>query len=128
MVQLRKELIWNRELWEAQGITDYQLEFRWNCFCAPDYVEPVVISVTRGGTVNSVVFAKKKLPVDRRVSADYPSIDGLFDLIQDAIDRPAFHISVTYHAELVYPLTAAIDYDQKIMDEEMGFQVGAVTE
>lgn len=127
LVELREELIRNRELWAAQGITDYQMEFRWNCFCAPDYVAPVIISITRGDTIKSVVLAENKLPVDRQFSANYPSTNELFDLIQGAIDRPAFHISVKYHAEMGYPLSAAIDYDQRIMDEERGFHVGAVT-
>ena len=102
-VQLQEELIQNRELWAAQGITDYEMEFRWNCFCTPDYVAPVIISVTRGDTIDSVVFAENKLPVDRKFSADYSSIDGLFDLIQGAIGRPALHIAVKYHAELGHP-------------------------
>ena len=127
LAELRKELIQNRALWAAQGITNYEMEFRWNCFCTPDYVAPVILSVTRGDIIDSVVFAENKLPVDRKFSADYSSIDGLFDLIQGAIDRPAFHIAVKYHAELGYPLSAAIDYDRRIADEEKGFQVGAVT-
>ncbi len=126
-VQLQEELIQNRELWAAQGITDYQMEFRWNCFCPQEYVAPLIISVTGGNSIDSVVFAESKLPVDRKFSADYSSIDGLFDLIQGAIDRPAFHISVKYHAELGYPLSAFIDYDRRIADEEKGFQVGSVT-
>ncbi len=127
LVELREELIQNRELWEAQGTTDYQMEFRWNCFCPQEYVAPLIITVTRGDTIDSVVFAANKLPVDRKVSADYPSIYGLFDLIQDAIDRSAFHISVKYQADLGHPLSAGIDYDRRIADEETGFQVGAVT-
>jgi len=125
--ELREELVRNREAWEAQGISGYQMEFRWNCFCPADHVALVIISVTQGDTIDSVVFAESKLPVDRRYSADYPTINGLFDLIQGAVDRPAFQIEVKYHAELGYPLSAAIDYDPRIMDEEMAFQVGAVT-
>ena len=127
LVELQEELNQNRELWAAQGITDYQMEFRWNCFCPPEYVAPVIITVTRGDTIDSVAFAEGTLPWNRKFPPDYPSIAGLFDLIQGAIDRPAFHISVIYHAELGYPLSAAIDYDQRIADEEKGFQVGAVT-
>ena len=102
------------------------MEFRWNCFCPQEYVAPLIISVTGGNSIDSVVFAASQLPVNLEFSGNYESIDGLFDLIQGAIDRPAFHISVKYHADLGYPLSAAIDYDQRIADEEMGFQVGAV--
>ena len=127
LVELQEELNQSRELWAAQGITDYQMEFRWVCFCFGDYVAPVIISVTNGDTIDSVAFAEGTLPVDRKFSADYPSIDGLFDFIQDAIDRRAYQISVKYHPLLGYPLSAAIDYDRRIADEEMGFRVGAVT-
>ena len=128
LVEVREELNQNRELWEAQGITGYQMEFRWQCFCSPEFVAPVIISVTGGDTLDSVVFAESGLRADRTFYPDYLSIDGLFDLIQDAIDRSAFRISVKYHEELGYPLSAAIDYDEKIMDEERGFQVGAFTQ
>ena len=117
----------NRELWEAQGITDYRMEFRWVCFCPPDYVAPVIISVTGGDTIGSVAFAEGTLPWNRDYPPDYTSINGLFDLIQGGIDERASDISVAYHAELGYPLSAAIDYDRRIIDEERGFQVGAVT-
>ena len=127
MAELREELIQNRGKWTSQGITNYQMEFHWNCFCPQEYVAPLIISVTSGDTIDSVVFAASQLPVDLKFSGNYESIDGLFDLIQGAIDRPAFHISVKYHAELGYPLSAFIDYDRRIADEEMGFQVGAVT-
>ena len=128
LVELQEELNQNRESWEVQGITDYQMEFRWQCFCSPDFVAPVIISVTRGDTLDSVVFAENGLPADRTFSPNYLSIDGLFDLIQDAIDRSAFRISVKYHSELGYPISAAIDYDQRIADEERGFQVAAFTQ
>ena len=128
LVELREELVQNRELWEAQGFTDYQVEFRWNCFCPPDYTAPVIITVTHAGRIDSVVFAQGGLPVDPRVSGDYPTVDGLFGLIQDAIDRNAVHISVAYHETLGYPLSASIDYDRRIADEERGFQVTGVSE
>ncbi len=125
--ELRGKLMRNRELWEAQGITDYRMEFRWVCFCPPDYVAPVIISVTGGDTIGSVAFAEGTLPWNRDYPPDYTSINGLFDLIQGGIDERASDISVAYHAELGYPLSAAIDYDRRIIDEERGFQVGAVT-
>ena len=125
--KLRDELIQNRELWMAQGITDYEMELRWNCFCPPDYVAPVIIAVTNGNTIDSVVFAENGLPVEREFSPDYLTINGLFDLIQGAIDRPAFQIWVKYHEEFGYPLSAGIDYDQRIADEETGFLVSGVT-
>ena len=127
LAELREGLTQNRELWASQGITGYQMEFRWICFCPPDYAAPVIISVTEGDTIGSLAFAGGALPWNGKFPPDYTSINGLFDLLQEAIGQPAGNIRVKYHAELGYPISAAIDYDRRIADDEKGFQVGAVT-
>ncbi|MBT5773744.1 MAG: hypothetical protein HOH95_05130, partial [Dehalococcoidia bacterium] len=55
------------------------------------------------------------------------TIDGLFNLIEEAIDQRAAAINVTYHPTLGYPLDAYIDYDLRIADEELGFTIHQLT-
>ena len=50
-------------------------------------------------------------------------MDGLFDLLQSAIDENAYTISAKYHPELGYPTEVWIDYEQQSVDEELGFSI-----
>jgi hypothetical protein len=124
--RLQQQLNQNRELWDSQGWQDYRMEFQWSCFCVIEYVSPVVVTVSGGDNIDAVVFAENGQPVGELISDGYETVDGLFDLIQDAIDRNAFSISVEYHPELGYPISASIDYDQMMADEERGFVVTSV--
>ena len=53
----------------------------------------------------------------------YVTIDGLFDTIQDAIDRKASEINVNYDPEFGYPMDARLDYVENMADEEYQFTV-----
>ena len=125
--EVQRELDRNILLWESRGLENYQMDFQWLCFCPPEYVEPVVVSVRNGDTIDAVVFIESGLAVDQSHVSRYTTIDGLFDLLQEAIDRNAFSISVEYDAELGHPLRASIDYDHRVADEERGFVAGNIT-
>ena len=53
----------------------------------------------------------------------FPTVDGLFDVLRDAIERQAHRIDVTYDPISGVPLDVFIDYEQNIADEELGFSV-----
>ncbi|MCZ6867419.1 MAG: DUF6174 domain-containing protein [Chloroflexi bacterium] len=117
----QRELDKNRQIWESQGLTDYRMAFQWFCFCVPEYVAPVVVSVRDTNTIDGVTFSETGAPVDPSSFDRYETVDGLFDLIQAAIDQNAFSISVEYDPELGYPAGASIDYQRLVIDEERGF-------
>ena len=52
----------------------------------------------------------------------YRTVDGLFDLIQYAINEDAASITAAFDSTLGYPTDANIDYDADTADEEMGFR------
>ena len=54
-------------------------------------------------------------------AAQYYTIPGLFNLIQDAIDTGAYSLEAQYDAEFGYPTEVFIDYVSNIADEERGF-------
>ena len=45
-------------------------------------------------------------------------INGLFEVIQDAIDDEADQITVSYDSELGYPTNIEIDYNVNAIDDE----------
>jgi hypothetical protein len=50
------------------------------------------------------------------------TVPGLFDFIQDAIDRSAVAINVTYESS-GYPQNVSIDYDLRLADDQRGFEI-----
>jgi len=54
----------------------------------------VVVSVRDANIIDGVTFSETGTPVDQSDFDRYETIDGLFDLLQAAIDQDAFSISV----------------------------------
>ncbi len=114
------ELDLNRQLWESRAIERYHIEHRWICFCPQEYVALVDISVQDGAIVD-IKFAEGWSGGGEPVIAQYHTVAGLFDIIQDAIDRKAYNVTVEYDQELGFPSDVYINYDARTADEEMGF-------
>lgn len=106
-----------RAQWLSQGLRDYQYTFRRSCFCAPGSTEPMRITV-RGNAIASVVRISDGAPQDPAV---FDTIDGLFDLLAEAIDTDAAQFRAEYDGRLGFPTSAYIDRDERIADEELGF-------
>jgi hypothetical protein len=114
-----------RDLWAQQGGDDYDMTFNWQCFCIVDFVQRVDLEV-RGDAIEGGVVTDSGDPVSTDMLAEYQTVDALFDLIQDAIDRDAAEIRVTY-AGAGYPDEVWIDYDHQIADEERGFFIHSLS-
>jgi hypothetical protein len=111
----------SRALWSEEGPTSHQFTLRWICFCVPDFTRPTRITV-RDGAIASATDEETGMAVDpstRRLL----TIDGLFDVIDDAYQRNAAQVDVTYDPNDGHPVSANIDYDKNAVDEELGFRV-----
>ena len=125
LTDIQSELNQNRKKWTLQMMSNYQFNFRWICYCGPDYVEPVHISV-RENRIDSAAFVKNDVPFTMRGLWRYRTIEGLFDLLQEGIDKKAHTISAEYHPELGYPVKVSIDYEEHTVDEEKGFEINSL--
>jgi hypothetical protein len=121
----REQLADARQKWKSSGIVGYSYRFQWSCFCSPEYVAPVIITV-RDGVIDSVRYADSSRPLDRSRYADYRTVEKLFDYIQDALDNGAFSVSVVYDAELGYPRNGQIDRAENAMDDESAFRADSL--
>jgi hypothetical protein len=109
-----------RERWEAAAVDDYTLVLRRSCFCIAR--EPVRIEVRDGQSVSyTLVGTGQPLPAEQREW--YPTVAGLFEFLQEARDRDAARIDVRYHDRLGYPVHVWVDYDERLADEEMGYDI-----
>ena len=76
----------------------------------------------RNGVLFNIKYADGSGPVDKTKYANYRTIEGLFEFIQEAINRKAYRIKVSYDTNLGYPISASIDYDERMADEEKSFK------
>ncbi len=111
----------SRALWESKGPKEYKMEFSWQCFCPQDYTDKVIIEIAADGSIKSVVRQRDGQALPSSDHERYMNVDGLFNLLQEAIDKKAYKIDVGYHPELGYPTHAFIDYANNVIDEERGF-------
>jgi hypothetical protein len=120
-----REIDVHRALWAAARPAAYVYEVERVCFCAPAGRGPVRV-VVDGANVVSRTYTDGGEPVDSSLTAFFPAVDGLFDLLDDAVARGAVRVSVTWAPEGGLPLDAFIDYSENIADEEQGFRIVAV--
>jgi hypothetical protein len=115
----------SRRMWDASGFSSYNYVVSNNCFCVLGGV-PVEVSV-RNGQVISVVYASNGVPLAPDLASLYHDVDGLFDLIDDAIRQRAHRVNALYDSQYGYPSDVFIDYQANAIDEEFGFRVSALT-
>jgi type II secretory ATPase GspE/PulE/Tfp pilus assembly ATPase PilB-like protein len=127
LAQLQTQLNQAKAKWQKQQPLHYSYALQRTCFCPPEYNRPINIRVFKGkvqqatlavnaSLVNGRRAAEQPLAADRKSEA--MPMEGLFKIIQDAIQRKASSLKVTYNKQYGYPLTIAIDYNSMIADEE----------
>lgn len=108
--------------WESAGPPSYVYAIERMCFCAPVSLGPVRIRVENRHVVERVYVATG-LAVAPDLAAEFPAVEGLFDVLRSAIERRADRIDVTYDSVLGLPLDFWIDYSEMAIDEELGMSV-----
>lgn len=96
-----------RTLWDRQDVASYSYILELECFCAPaSQLRPVLVTV-QNGAVSSVLYwdedPAKRTPAPADVFAPYDTVEELFDLVKEAIDRDADVLQVGYHPEYGFP-------------------------
>ena len=115
----------NQSRWDSLGPDTYVYAVERLCFCGVEYRGPVRVSV-EGGTAVEHVYVGSGLTVPPGIAGEFPTVDGLFDLIRSAIESDAAEVNVTYDPALGVPLDFWIDFDERVADEELGMQVTEV--
>jgi len=123
----RDELNANRELWRSQEIVSYRFEYRLNCFCGGPGSEPVAIEVSDDEVVRvTLQETGEDLPASE--ASDYPTIEELFELIDNWLSLDPHEARTEYHDELGYPIDVWIDFIENAIDEELGFVTSGLVE
>lgn len=116
----RFELERARDRWAAMRPPAYSFVIaRW-CFCLPEMTGPVVVEVTDDGSV-SRWFVDPQLAGADPSGTLFPTVEGLFAVVEQALARDAHRLEVTYDANLGHPIQIHIDYGELVVDDEVSY-------
>ena len=108
--------------WTDAGIANYNFTFSRGCFCPVEYVGPyqatVIDGVVTGATYEGVDLLEIEVLRANSYGERVLTVEQVFAEIDRAI-QAADSFEVTYHPELGYPLSASIDWDFQMADEEV---------
>ena len=118
--ELQKQLTVNRANWNDAGISSYQYHYRPICFCFFQYFS-VTVQVNNGVVVAAYDENEKPIPAEELYL--FHTMEGIFDLLQSAMDSDAASIDASFDSSLGYPISGDIDYLEFAVDDEFGFIV-----
>ena len=104
----------------------YSFTWKQSCFCSPDSLRSMRITVT-SGAITSAVFVDTQLPVSDGVRTNLKTIDGVFGMIQSAIDQDYDEVQVTYDPQLGYPRVVSLNPALGAADAGMSLALSDVT-
>ena len=114
----------NRRKFRAVVGSSYRVDYQHQCFCSPETVAPVRLTVREGSIVGvEPLSAAGALPPERWGA--YRTVEGVFDAIQEAFTRGARRVTVEYDPDQGYPADVDIDY-QRELDAWDGFKLSHV--
>ena len=111
------ELDNHRAEWERTSISGYTYQYTVLCECPYSLDQPVKVAFDNGKTKSVAYVESGETPVTV-VSPRLHSINGLFDMIQDAITNEVDHLTVRYDSEDGYPTNIEIDYVRNSIDDK----------
>lgn len=114
----REELERAQRRWEAQELDRYTYLVRRACECLPETTGPFEVRV-RPGEEPVVIRPETGEPVEAPLDRAFPSVQGFFALIDDALRRGAHRVEVDYDRRTGVPLRLSIDPDERVADEEL---------
>ena len=114
----QSELDRNWDRFERSAPLSYSYVVRISCNCTSDVTRPVTVWVDRG-SVEYLYYEDDGRAVPLSYANSFPSVEQLFDAIQDGIDNQADYIDVEYDFTYGYPTSVYIDYDRRVADEEL---------
>ena len=118
---LRVELERNRLQWSQVAPDSYSYVVQHFCYCG---IAGIDVRITVDGpAVTDRVFEETGDALPEGVAESYPAVEGLFAFVEDALDRGAHSIEITYDPDTGVPLEISVDYRENVIDEEARYAV-----
>lgn len=100
--------------WQARHLEDYRFVWQQTCFCLPDAVQPIVVTVRHGAIVSATTLGGVDVSDD--VRKDLMTIDALYQYVRDAQCKTG-QVRLTASKDGV-PETIHIDPRVSVADDE----------
>jgi hypothetical protein len=107
--------------WERTRPAAYTITVARFCFCTQEGSGPVIVSV-RDGVVESRTYVDNGAAVAPTDAGNFPTVDGLFEVIEDAHRQEADAINASYDPARGFPVFISIDYVREMADEELSYR------
>lgn len=108
-----------RSTWQTRHVEDYRFVWQQSCFCLPDAVQPIVVTVRHGEIVSAT--DRSGAPVSDDIRANLMTIAALYRYV-DAAQCKADEIRVSATPDGV-PNAVFIDRSRSIADEEFSVTI-----
>jgi len=108
----------NLQRWQNLAWQNYDVSYQRQCFCLPEQLKAIRVEV-RAGSIANAVYADDNSPLAAGIEYDLITVNGLFGLIVEAIERPADQLHVSYDKALGFPDSISIDYVKRMADDEV---------
>ncbi len=108
----------NKEKWLSHAVNEYQIEMQKICFCAPDVVRLMIFEIANN-EIKTARYADTGGEVDPSHYNQYSTIEGIFLLVEQALEKNPADISIAYDEEYGYIKEFSVDYQVHIADDEI---------
>jgi hypothetical protein len=128
VVRADAELEAARARWQGAALDAYEYGYHKFCECYRDSPPETIVSVAAGEVTrvrHRPAGATVEVPAADRNFSYYWTVDGLFALLQSALERGVL-VRATYDATLGYPRELYIDYDADFIGDELDLRVTSV--
>lgn len=121
LVQGVDEMARQRAIWESRGVSDYDLELRFVCYCESRFYNPAVVHVRQGLVDSLELNPAYPSPSEAIASAFRLTIPDLFAVIEAARSRGVDSLYASYDSAMGYPRRIYIDELFGIADDERSY-------
>lgn len=103
-----------KNVWQARDLNDYRFVWQQTCFCLPDAVQPIVVTVHNGAIVAAT--GRDGAAVSDDVRQNLLTLDALYRFV-DETQRSADTVRVAASADGI-PTKVFIDPRRSVADDE----------
>lgn len=111
----------NRDRWTSWRVRSYRYTVSKSCECPTETTGPAEITVS-DGVITSLTSSRDGEPVPQDLWEMFYTVEDLFALLADAIDRRVRRFEVAYDRTLGHPTAISLDSSEAV-DDELRIQV-----
>ena len=119
---LLEDIATHRVIWESRRPSAYVYELERFCNCTEEARGPVRVRV-RGMAVVERRYTASGAAVASSLEGVFPSVEGLFDLLEEAAKRDPWYINMNWDPDLGYPRDLYVDFESNVIDDEVSYKV-----